>query len=234
MHSGCGQPVMPQSPPPTLEVPLWFIWLLLILAAVPRSAAPQLLLAKDRLLPQQPEHLEVPIPAVEAAVGQFKLQSSNGKDVGLVGGLRHFLESSHADPRVPISVLQLLHPPIHLLASAPVGLGLLSWLHTPEQSLSGPQRPASLDMALVGVLPQCWRYSFQEFWLFSHLTLSQPVHLPRSAETVAGISTRDTAKTSATSVPKILLTAYASLMMNFDGILQGQIDFVNSQLGAFS
>jgi hypothetical protein len=112
--------------------------------------------------------------------------------------------------------------------SQPVGLGHLDVLHTPEQSLSGPHRPASLDMALVGVLPQCWRYSFQEFWLFSHFTLSQPVHLPRSAETVAGIKTKDKATTSATRVPKILLTAYASLNSEFERILQGQLDFVNS------
>ncbi len=57
-HSGCAQPVMPQSPPPMLEVPLWFIWLLLMRDHVPRSAADQLLPAIARLLPQQPEHLD--------------------------------------------------------------------------------------------------------------------------------------------------------------------------------
>ena len=202
---------------------------------VPRSAAPQLLLAKDRLLPQHPEHLEVPRPAVVVFAGQFNGQSSSGSEVGLVSGLRHFCESVQADPRVPASVLQLLQPPRHSLMSQPVGFGHLEVLHTPEQSLSGPQRPASLVMALVGVLPQCWRYSFQEFWLFSHLTLSQPVHLPRSAETVAtGISTNDTATTSATRVPIILLTAYASLRWILEPILQGHIDFVNSQTGTFS
>jgi hypothetical protein len=188
---------------------------------VPRSAAAQLLPAKERLLPQQPEHLEVPKPAVVVLAGQFSGQSSSGREVGFDSGLRHFCESVQADPRVPACVLQLLQPPRHWFLSQPVGHGHLEVLQTPPQSLSGPQSPASLDMALV-------RYSFQEFWLFSHLTLSQPVHLPRSAETVAGIKTKDKATTSATRVPKILLTAYASLMMNFAGILQGHIDFVNS------
>jgi hypothetical protein len=114
-----------------------------------------------------------------------------------------------------------------------VGFGHFEVLHTPAQSLSGPQRPANLVMALVGVLPQCSRYIFQEFGLFSHLTLSQPVHLPRSAETVAGIKTNDKASTSATRVPKILLTAYASLNMDFEGSLQGHMDFVKSQRNIF-
>ncbi|MCX5993104.1 MAG: hypothetical protein NT177_02670 [Chloroflexi bacterium] len=177
--------------------------------------------------------MEVPRPAVVVLAGQFNGQSSSGKDVGLTSGLRHFCESVQADPRVPTCVLQLLHPPRHWLMSQPVGFGHLEVLHTPEQSLSGPHRPASLDMALVGVLPQCWRYSFQEFWLFSHLTLSQPVHLPRSAETTAGIKTNDKASTSATRVPKILLTAYASLIDEFERILQGHIDFVNRQFRIF-
>ena len=72
------------------DVPLWFMWLLLMFALVPMSPAPQLLLAKDRLLPQQPEHLEVPSPAVVALAGQFNGQSSSGRDVGEVAGLRHF------------------------------------------------------------------------------------------------------------------------------------------------
>ena len=57
---------------------------------LPISAAPQLLLAKDRLLPQQPEHLDLPLPAVVVLAGQFKGQSSSGSEVGLVAGLRHF------------------------------------------------------------------------------------------------------------------------------------------------
>lgn len=149
-------------------------------------------------------------------------------------GARQLFSVVQAVPRLPSWVLHWAQPPRHWLRSQPVGLGQAEVLQTPGQSLSGPQRPASLVMALVGVLPQCSRYIFQEFGLFSHLTLSQPVHLPRSAETTAGIKINDKASTNATRVPKILLTVYASLIMEFEGILQGRIKFVNSHSGSFS
>ena len=162
------------------------------------SAPAQLLLAKAKLTPQQQQHFAHPysasagqvssaIPSAEHASPDLEASQPTG---------------SEQPARNPSWVTrQPAQPPIvHVLGSS----GQFKPKESPHMT-SGPHKPAKRDMAVIGVLPQCIRYKFQEFSLSSHFTGSQVQVSPRPADTGDGTSTRETASIKTNRLPTIFL-----------------------------